>query len=342
MSRPKQGSMAYNGYTPYRGERRRRRMLLLVVFATLIGLFALAVRSRSEQRDVLEYVSAARETLVEHREIAAQVSTLLVDIDGLERQVVLDKVQSLYERALAADAKLDEVPIAPEVAVLSGYVTVATSSWTDAVGALDEAFLASVDDAQDVLVGERLLAAAFEQLRVGDRAYANVAARLVPISEEYSVNEFPIFTYINPEQINTYDAKLTAIRLRQFRQLAEYRDVKLSVTLDPLPVSEQNGVSVIPFGETFSASVVVSNNGNLTENNIVVTLTITEIAGDFVLPVSKTIDVLLPDVSSTVVFADLPLLAGQLYELVIEAPVSNDNDPASNEWRLFYRRNAGE
>lgn len=334
--------MAYNSYTTYRSPRRRRRTVLLVFLTILVAVFALAVRSRSEQRDVLDFVAVARETLGEHREIATQAATLLLDLGDLERQVVLDRIATLHSRALAANANLAAIPVAPEVAVLAGFITVATSSWTNAVGSLDEAFLAAVDEDQDVTVGERLLASAFEELKVGDRAYGRVAELLAPISDEHSLDAFPVFSYIDPAQINLYDAVLTATRLRTFRLLQEFRDVAVSVSVDPLPVSEQNGVAVFPFADTFTASVVVSNNGNLSELNLVVTLTLAEPGGDFVFTVSDIIEELKRGESLTVVFVDLPLLAGPLYEAVVEVPTVNDSDPKSNIWRLLFRRNAGE
>jgi hypothetical protein len=153
--------------------------------------------------------------------------------------------------------------------------------------------------------------------------------------------EYPVFGYTESPRDEVYDAVTVAGRMRVILKLEVNHDVAVTATTEPEPLGESNGFPVVPDSESFGVQAVVTNTGNLAEESILVQL--------FLDPRNQeepTVDIqtLVPFLDAgeakTVVFEDLPLVAGSLYELRVSATIDReDGSTDDNVWELVFYRN---
>jgi len=186
-----------------------------------------------------------------------------------------------------------------------------------------------------------MLALAFIQLRVGDGAYAGFLSAISEMDPETVTLEYPVFGYTAEPRDEVYNAVVVADRMRVILKLEVKHDVGLTGTTEPAPLGENNGFPVVPDSETFDVQVVVTNNGNLPEESILVQLFLDPRSPDeATVDIQSLLPFLEPGEARTVAFEDLPVLPGSLYELRVSATISQDDDnPSDNVWELVFYRN---
>lgn len=328
----------------YDARRRRRRVVLFVILGVAVGLIALAVRYRTEERRAVDYMALATEIAQNQAGLAESLTQMLRDLGGLERQDLLDQIDSLGARISADAQQLGAQDVPSSVAVAHGFLTVAVNSWQDALTALDDAVLQILDatDEEDAS-GAAALTAVFELLRVGDRAYVGFLEARSEIEGDVAAGSIAAVDYVAPGMESLFNGDTIARRLRATRKLGGRHDVSVTARTVPEPLGSTNGRPVVPSSDTFAVLAVVTNEGNLIEEGIAVTLQLALSSGEGD-PVQREQLILSLEAgqATTVEFADLDLIPGQLYDLQITASITQDADPLNNVFELVFFRNQDE
>ncbi len=243
-------------------------------------------------------------------------------------------VEATAEAAMA----IDDVAVPSSAAEAHGYLTVATRSWERALGMLDEAVLAVVDDIEPPS-GEGL-ADALILLRVGDVAYVEFLARVGDFDSGIAEGNFVAVAFVPEGGPVRFDPATVQARLASIFKLGSQRNISITAVTNPEPVGERNNVPIVPDSENFVVQAVVANEGNETEELVSVRLNLISADGsEPIVSVTQTIATLEPGEAKTCIFDGLELRGGALYELVIVAVTAEDESPDDNAWRMVFYRN---
>lgn len=336
--------MSYPSLSPNRSSydrrRRRRRLILAVVVAIVVSLIALAVQYRTEERRASDYLALATGIAENQAGVSVSLNTMLTDLGGLDRQDMLNQIDTLAVQATNDAQTLAAQEVPASVAEAHGFLTVALGSWRDALATLDDAVLMILDSPDDDPGGPVALAEVFERLRVGDLAYAGFIEARSRIEGATAAGSIPEFEFVDPQALNLFDGEAIATRLRATRRLGGRHDISVTARTVPDPLGSQNGRPVVPSSETFGVLAVVTNEGNLTEEGILVTLNLTKTSGDAeTLSRDQLILTLEAGEATTIEFLDITLEPGGLYDLQITASITQDAEPENNVYELVFIRN---
>ena len=114
------------------------------------------------------------------------------------------------------------------------------------------------------------------------------------------------------------------------------------VTIEPEPLVQEGSIPIVPNAEQFIVNLVVSNEGNLVENRITVSLEGDPQSADIeMIDLQQLVPSLEAGASTTITFdiSDL-VIPGELYELRARAVIAEDENPENNSWSLVLVRNA--
>ncbi len=315
-------------------------MFVLVLIGVIIGLFALAVRYRTEERRTTEYLGLAIQIAENESGLAQSLRQMFADLGDLERQDLLNQIDSLGARISNDVVALSEQEIPPAVAKANGFLTVALTSWQTAITTLDDAVLLILDVDEEGLSGEAALTTVFELLRVGDLAYDGFLAARLELEGDLADEPIPEVDFVAVGTENLFDGPTIAQRLRNTIRLDGRHDVSITARTDPMPLGEQNGRPVVPSAESYSVLAVITNEGNLREEGISVTLSLELSSGtDPAVTREQLVLSLDPGQATTIEFSDLTLLPGELYDLQVTVSITEDADPFNNTFNLSFFRN---
>ena len=330
--------MAYPPLSSSRRPRRRATVAILIIVGLVIGIIALAVRYRTERRDSVDYFALAKEIADDQVLIASGLADLFTTLGDLERPDILDRVSGLGAESEAMRKRLASGTVTAAVGEVNGYFAVAIASWDEALNALDEAIIEILDGEGDGRLGEVMLGSAFDDLRVGDRAYQLFRESLDDVEPDLVTRDYADFGYVSGDREILYDAAVIANHLRTTLRFEENRDISVRATTEPEPLGSENGVRVVPDSDSFSVQVVVTNEGNVTAELVTVALKLSSAEGESE-ERSEIVAILEPGQATTVPFADFVLVPGVVYELQVTAVNPDDDVPDNNVWDLTLIRN---
>ena len=328
--------MAYRAYRSDRRYRRRRWLLIVVSLVSIVALVAFLVSRQTEQRGAVEFFAAADESSDLHSSASAELESALASIGVIDRQDLTRRLQSVEDTAAEADALLgSDVP--PRIGASYGTMTTASASWTDGTSDVNETIIAIMDG---VLVegAQNQLQAALDQLRVGDAAYSLFLDSLAEAPDDIDVTAFSSVRYINPDTQDPllYDAQTLVLRITSSYVLSPHHDVAVSGTTIPEPVSESGGIPVVPFSASIDVQAVISNIGNEDEPSVDVSLEVFDIDTGAVVTDSQIVTDLGAESSTTVVFSNVDIAPGGLYQVKVTATIDEDIDPDNDEWEMTF------
>ncbi len=329
--------MSYRAYQPARRSRRRRWLLIALTLVAIVAAIALLASRQTEQRGTVEFYAAADEAAMTHASAAESLYGTLERIGPLmTRQELTTALSDVTTKATAAHAFLDlEVP--SSIAASYGSITAASSSWVQ--GATDiERVIVGIMDGEIVTGAEAELQSAIDLLRVGDVGYELFQAEASSETTNVTIPDFGTVRYIatGAGDGQIYDAQNLVLKIQAAYNLAPRHNVGIVGSTNPAPIGERGGVPLVPFSETIDVQAVVSNMGNEEETGITVDLEVLDVDAGEVITDQAIVDTLVGGASTTVMFDDLPLTPGGLYELSLRATIPLDNDPDNDSWSLTF------
>ena len=315
--------------------------MIVFLIAVVLAAVALAVRYRTDERIAGDYLAVAKDVSDGQAVLAGRLEAVFVSISDIERPELLQRLDNLIEESTALSTDLGAAEVTASTSEANGYLTVAATSWTGGLSAVRESVVQILDEPDVAPKGATMLTAAFNELRVGDSAYSSFLTALDEMNPEVVTLDYPVFGYAAPPRDEIFDAVTVAGRMRVILKLEVNHDVAITAVTDPEPLGENNGFPVVPDSDTFAVQAVVTNTGNLSEESILVQLFLDPRNQD-----EPTVDIqtLVPFLEAgeakTVVFEDLPVVAGSLYEMRVSATIEDeDGSSDDNVWELVFYRN---
>jgi hypothetical protein len=315
--------------------------VIIVILATLAGVVALAVQYRTDRRVAVDYLDAAKLIADDEQLLSSGLAEVFFGIGELERQEILDRLDELASSSAEVRAEMAGLETTSDVVEAHGFLTVAVGAWDDALGIMGDAIV-EVLDGQDAQTGDARLQSAFDLLRVGDRAFFGFTEAVSAIDAEFVIPEYPVVAFTGGERSALYDPVVVASRLRNTVKLEGDHDVAIVVTIEPEPLVQEGSIPIVPNAEQFIVNLVVSNEGNLVENRITVSLEGDPQSADVeMIDLQQLVPSLEAGASTTITFdiSDL-VIPGELYELRARAVIAEDENPGNNSWSLVLVRNA--
>ena len=317
--------------------------MIVLMIAVVLGAVALAVRYRTERRIAGDYLAVAKDVSDAEALLASRLEDVFNSISDLERPDLLQRLEALSDESEALVVQLGEAEATASTSEANGFLTVAATSWSRGLGAVNTAVLQILDEPETSRNGDEALALAFNELRLGDLAYGGFLSSVGEMDPDAVSLEYQVFGFTAPPRDEVYDAVIVANRMRVILKLDVKHDVAITGMTEPAPLGENNGFPVVPDSEAFGVQIVVTNNGNLPEEQILVQLFLDPRDQDEeTLDIQSLVPFLEAGEAKTVFFEDLPTLAGSLYELRVTVTISEDEaDLTNNVWEIvFYRNNS--
>jgi len=316
---------------------------VLLVAALVVLVIAYAItRIQSDRQLRRQYLDNAIGLADAAADVANRLDDLVGSLEQLQRPLLVESLDELQVEAMRIAAEVDEleVPGAATVRTAHAYLDVATSSWGDGVAQASRGMVdlteAPLDDAALKLVGDGITA-----LQVGDEAYAYFLVALEDVDTSDLARAFPEVEFITAENEASFDAADLGQRLFLTPALGLVANVSVSdLRLDPGPIGEEEGISVIPVSARLDAEAIIGNNGTVERLGIVVQLTMISGEGDMY-QTEQTIPLLRAGQLTTVLFTDLPADAGTFYEVTVEL-TGEDSNPADDSMSFMFLRDTAE
>jgi hypothetical protein len=328
---------------PSRTRRRLWGRLVWPLLAVAAVVVALVVSSAGEETrvelDYLESVQGQSADLARSGDAMRDVVSRLQRIERNELVTVIDGI----ELDLAAGLDLTEQgpPIGSLIAVNALYRE-ALETWDSGVTGFEASILSAADEPEN-LGAIDAVADALAEIRAADHAYARMVAAMgrddvpEPLSPMPEVILMPAegrLLGLAAAYVDSARSENSGLALRPGLAISQ-------IVPEPEWQVNPEGQAVLPATTTVQFSVVVSNVGNVESDLAPVVLEL--IGGPEPVRLSDQIDALEPNQQTTIVFDEMALEPGGLYEIRASLVVTgNDVSFEDNEISVEFTVNAEE
>ncbi|MDH3306395.1 MAG: hypothetical protein OEO77_02570 [Acidimicrobiia bacterium] len=309
---------------PERARRRRRRRLIIPAVVTLlIGVFWAAGSLRSDSIAATAFYDATRDIAGRQQATASSfqaLATSAVMLDRAQYLAQLDQLQAAVFDGLVLLPAEEELPV--ETRGTLRLATRTLESWQAGLDEFKSASLLIVDEpANPIAVAE--LGDALGLLALGDALYRVLVDEMALLRADLDIaaSEMPGIAFL-PAGGTTPDFLGALVgRLQAAQDLVGRRGLLITnvVTVPAATGGLENGVQRLPFVEMLEVQVVVSNFGNLPEENLIVLVQLKSQLGNLLSQQTQQIPVLDTGAQLTVSFTDFEVVQGAFYEIVAGA-----------------------
>jgi len=328
----------------YQEVRRRRRRRVLAALVGLVVILAVAyavTRLQSEEQVSREYLDQALAFADGEAGLAERLADMLARLEQIGRPGMATILDELAEGTVALAGDLEEAGSPPgELGSGDLYLHIAAARWSDGIADVRRGLLAlsAAPESED---GRGWVSRGLLTLQVGDSAFAGFLELLEGVDISDLGRQFPEVAFVAAGDATLYDAGALALRLVASPELQATTNVAVAdLRLDPAPVGEQVGLPVVPLSDSLSVEATVANRGSARVAGAQVALDLLSQDGTVHQDV-QSIGVLEPGSAATVVFADLPVEPGKLYDIIVSLTDSDDNPSDDQISFTFIRNGAG-
>ena len=327
-------------YSPAARRRRRRRTLaILTVVGVVFGIAYGVFQAQGERETTRAYLDLAFDVSSTAAEVEGSLSALVVDIEDFDRATLVERLGAMEASAEEMVARLVDVEAPQDLSEGSLFLRIAAGAWRSGISDTRAGLLAVSANPLDE-EGLAALSRGLIDLRVGDRAYVGFLSEVGDVDTTLLGGPFPSVAFVPPADEALYEAHDLARRMFLSGSVAPVDDIALAdLKLEPGPVGEQDGLPVLAVTANQSATVAVSNRGNVDVTGITVKLRlISNSGGDY--QTEQEVTGLEAATVTSLTFTDLPVEAGVTYEISVSLVREDDN--AENDSQVFrFKVNAG-
>jgi hypothetical protein len=308
------------------------------VGATLIALGISSAGSDTRvEIEYLDRIADQSEQLALGGDALRDVVSRLSRIDRPELVTVIDDLRE--DIAAGIELIVEEPPSAELFAVRSLY-RVALQEWSTGVAQFGAGILQAADNPEDQAAAS-LIASAVTALSAGDDLYADLITELERLDVRDPVKAMRMVV-LTPADGNAVALGLTYAEAARSRNngLALRPGLAVSqIIASPDWQLNPDDVVIMPATDEATFSVIISNTGNIISQPEELVLTLTGVAE----PVTLTaiVDPLAPLAQTTIQFDPIPVVSGELYEVVAAINVTDiDSSFEDNEVRVVFQVNS--
>ena len=279
------------------------------------------------------YLDLAFDVAETEQEAALAFSSMIENIEDFDRAAMIKLLERLEDDT---EGLVDELDAAdPPKSLQAGhlFLRIATTTWR---GALSDSKLGLIALTENVLDEDGLatLTRGLVDLRVGDSAYVGFLSTLADVDTELQ-GDPPIVSFVPSALEGLFDAQELARRLFLTENLGPVQNVAVAdLRLEPSSVGEQEGLPVLAITPNQTAEVTISNRGNIPTAAIGIQLSLISNAGDL-WEARQEIPLLAGGELTTLVFSNLPVEPGTIYEIIVTSLFDDDEDGDDRLSMLF-------
>ena len=310
-------------------------MVVGVVSGIAYGVF----QAQGERETTRAYLDLAFDVSTGAAESGETLSSLVLDIEDYNRATLVERLGVMEASAEEMVARLVDIEAPSDLSEASLFLRIAASAWRSGVSDTRAGLLALSANPLDE-EGLASLSRGLIDLRVGDRAYVGFLAELEEVDTTLLGGPFPSVAFVPADDESLYEPRDLARRMFLAGTIAPVDDIALAdLKLEPGPVGEADGLPVLAVTANQSAQVVVSNRGNVDVTGITVRVQLLSNTGEL-FQAEQEVTGLEAATSTTLIFSDLPTVAGVTYE--ITASIMRDDDEEENDSVVFrFKVNPG-
>jgi len=299
-------------------------MGMIVVVAILAAGYAVT-RVQSDEQIQREYLDGAIDVTQAADTVAGEFTTIITDLENFERPTMVSSLQDLQVDMEAIIVDLSELvpPEAGSPVRAHVLLEIAVEAWDLGLTGSVKGVLTLTEIPLDP-TGLAFLTKGLVDLQVGDSAYRSFLETIEDVDTSILETPFSSVHFVPPGSELIFEPTDIARRLFLTESLGATRNIAIAdLALDPSPVGEDSGIPVVSLSETISAFITISNRGNVDVSDIEVELNLVSNEGDS-FGANRVIDALAPGELRSLLFEDLQIQPGRIYEIIVILPQADD------------------
>ena len=291
-------------------------------------------RAAGESELTRGYLDLAFDVAQTEEETALAFSSMIENIEDFNRASMVKLLERLEEDT---EDLVDDLDAAEPPEILREghlFLRIATVTWRGALSDARAGLVALADSPLDE-DGLATLTRGLVDLRVGDSAYIGFLSSLSDVDTTLQGGSIPVVSFVPSRIDGLFDAQELARRLFLTENLGPVQNVAIAdLRLDPASVGEQEGLPVLAITPNQAAEVTVANRGNIPTAAIEVQLSLISNDGEL-WEARQEVALLQGGELITIVFSDLPVNPGVIYEIIATSLFDDDQDGDDSISMLF-------
>jgi hypothetical protein len=310
---------------------------------TVAAIVAVVVSGAgAEARAELEYLDAVQDHAASLSLGGDTMRVVISRLARVERDELITATDTIGAELAAAMELAEAGPPAQSLVAANALFREAVEAWTVGLSGFTSAILTAADDVGNTIVVDNI-ASSLAELRSGDRLYEELVQELSAEDVPDPAAPMPTVVLLPAEGEIFSMAQAYAEASRSVNSgLALRSGLKVSsITSNPLWRVSPDDQAVMPATETAIFTVVVTNVGNTASEAKPITFTIAGTGEPVVL--SESIRPLEPGEQTAVVFDDVAVAPGGVYEVIAElTELTDDIDFEDNRLGVVFTVNEDE
>jgi len=278
--------LAYKSGLSYKQKRRSKIsptliIVILVIVFLLLCLIGQGTFSRigcnDNTSELQTYINQVKKITDRTNKVGTGFADLRANMKSLARKDLQKRLDTLAKdsKTIAADAAKMQVP--PEMKDANTYLMISLNMRTSALESYKPAIFNALQDT-DLEVSGRQVSLALKDLAFSDRAFAIFKDKAQKVLKDRKITfvAVPASVFIAGDTEFEQATVLEFLRnVKESGDLTEKHGIAISeLVVEPVAVSENDGVFVLPQAATITITVTIENQGNQLEVNIPVTATL--------------------------------------------------------------------
>jgi len=313
-------------YTPAMRRRRRRRNIIILVIVAAVSAAAYGItRAQGEAEITRTYLDSAFQAATGQASAAESFIEMITDVEAFTRPRMVQTLDSIEERSDELARLLSDANPPSDLERADLWLQMAITAWRNGLSDARAGLLSLASDPVDIDgSGADSLNRGLIDLRLGDRAYQGFLSEVADVDTTLLGGSFPAIVFVPASAEELFDPVALARRMFLTPDLAPVDDLAVAdLRLEPAPVGESGGIPVVPVSASQSIEATITNRGNETHTDILVTLVLVSSDGEQY-EATSTIDSMAGGAARAVSFVNVPVKPATLYQVTVYIPSGDD------------------
>ncbi len=298
-------------------------VILVVIFLFLCligrGTFSRIGCQPDRSTDLRNYANDAKKVVESSNKTGKSFNQIRSSIKDMSRKDLEKQLTSLMAESKKTLDEAQEITVPDEMKNAQTYLIVALDLRASALQSFKPAMFNALSD-QDLEVSGKQVSASLKDVSLSDRAYVLFQTKVAKILQDTKITDIQLPASVYLPQGNEYELAAVLEFLRSIKEagnLSQLHGVAISeMTIEPGAKSENDGVSVLPASDTISVNLTIENQGNQTEINIPVEVTLKSETQPNAQKKSKSIASIAPGQKKSIKITDLKPTSGDIINML--------------------------
>ncbi len=299
-------------------------VILVVVFLFLCligrGTFSRIGCQPDRSTDLRNYASAAKKVVDASNKTGQSFNQIRASIKNMARKDLEKQLTSLIKESKKTLEEADKITVPDEMKNAHSYLIATLDIRATALESFKPAMFNALSD-QDLEVSGKQVSASLKDISLSDRAYSLYQAKVTKILKDNKVTDIKLPGSVYLPQGNEYELSAVLEFLRNVKEstnLTQLHGVAIAeMTIEPAAKDKtDDSVSILPEADSIKITITIENQGNQTEINIPVEVTLKSETQPNAQKKNKSIASIAPGQKKSVTITDLKPTSGDIINLL--------------------------